>query len=369
MSFSDEVIPATPSKMSQMKALNFDPKTKRLSLIVKEIPKIKNADDVIVRVTFSGICGTDLHITEGSFPCKDSPLTLGHEFSGLVTQTGKDVTHVKTGDKVVVDPNRQGIGCNKCSYCTNGKYHLCTSGGINNTIGIFRDGGWAEYCIAPACQVFKLPSNISLQTAAMCEPLSCISHGWERLGSVPSYARFIIQGAGIIGNLWATLLHLKGYKYVTVSEPLAKRRELFEKIGTGYEILSPDQLKAKFTNEAAVLEKGFDICIDCSGNATAIESGFSYLRPGGKLCIFGVASPNARINLSPFDIYKKEITIMGVMVNPFSFNKAIALLDSMSERYLKYDILGIKVFGLDQHEEALVELKQGKISKAVFKIC
>lgn len=351
--------------MSQMKAIHFDPKKRHFNYVSKDIPKVTNAEEVVVRVAFSGICGTDLHIAEGSFPCKNSTLTLGHEFSGTVNQIGKDVIHVFPGDNVVVDPNS---GCSKCRNCTNGCYHLCSSGGINNTIGIFRDGGWAEFCVVPANQVYKLPSHISLEIACMCEPLSCISHGWERLGSVPTDSRILILGAGIIGNLWASLLHLKGYKYVTMSEPQAKRRQLAEKIGTGYKITSPDQLKSNFANEEVICEKGFDISIDCSGNSAAIESGFAYLRPGGKLCIFGVANPSATIKLSPYDIYKKEITILGVIINPFSFNKAIALLDTMSDRYLKYETLGIKKFALHQHEEALEELKQGNISKAVFKV-
>ncbi|XP_071447637.1 uncharacterized protein [Hetaerina americana] len=351
--------------MGKMKALNFDPRKKCLNSVLKDIPKAISPDDIVLRVSFAGICGTDLHIAEGTFPCKDTDFTLGHEISGIVTEVGKNVDHIQRGDNVVVDPNS---GCNKCRYCTNGSYHLCMTGGINNTIGIFQDGGWAEYCIAPAFQVYKLPNNIPLQRAVMCEPLSCISHGWDRLGNVSPDCKILIIGAGIIGNLWACLFHLKGYKYVTISEPQSERRSLFQKIGTGYITVTPEQLQTQFPKKDDCLKNGFDLCIDCSGNPRAIEKGVDLLRNGGRMCIFGVAPVQSEIKLSPFEIYKKEITIIGVNINPFSFNKAMALLEAFGERYLDYETLGIQTFGLDQHQEALEKLKQGKISKGVFKI-
>ncbi|XP_071447638.1 L-threonine 3-dehydrogenase-like isoform X2 [Hetaerina americana] len=285
--------------MGKMKALNFDPRKKCLNSVLKDIPKAISPDDIVLRVSFAGICGTDLHIAEGTFPCKDTDFTLGHEISGIVTEVGKNVDHIQRGDNVVVDPNS---GCNKCRYCTNGSYHLCMTGGINNTIGIFQDGGWAEYCIAPAFQVYKLPNNIPLQR------------------------------------------------------------------GTGYITVTPEQLQTQFPKKDDCLKNGFDLCIDCSGNPRAIEKGVDLLRNGGRMCIFGVAPVQSEIKLSPFEIYKKEITIIGVNINPFSFNKAMALLEAFGERYLDYETLGIQTFGLDQHQEALEKLKQGKISKGVFKI-
>ncbi|KAI8433394.1 hypothetical protein MSG28_015434 [Choristoneura fumiferana] len=127
------------------------------------IPKIVNDTDVIVKVEYSGICGTDVHIIQGEFPAsKERPLAMGHEFSGIITQVGK-ASVFKVGQKVVVDPNS---ACHICDHCRSGNYHYCLTAGINSTIGIWRDGGWAEYVLCPQNNVFTLPDDITTEQEA-----------------------------------------------------------------------------------------------------------------------------------------------------------------------------------------------------------
>lgn len=338
-----------------MEAIQFNPVKQELNLVRKEKPKAPVGDQVLVKVAYSGICGTDLHIAEGAFPCKESVVTLGHEFSGVAEAVGPDVKHIRAGDKVAVDPN---CPCHTCNFCTAGKYHLCQHAAINSTVGIFRDGGWAEYCVVPSSQVFKLPDGITLEQAALTEPLSCLAHGWDRINPVTVGQNILIQGCGIIGNLWAAALHLQGHKRVTVSEPQEPRRKLFENLGTGYKCVSPAELKGYQA----------DLIIDCSGAAPAIEKAIDFLAPGGRLCIFGVASPQARVSISPYEIYKKEVTIIGVMINPFSFPNSLGLIEAMGTKYLDYNKLGVKTYSLQEYKSALDCLKKGTIAKAVFKI-
>lgn len=150
-----------------MEFLSMDPATRELTLNTCAIPKPKE-NDVLIRVVYSGICGTDLHILDvknfflwitkindwylkGSFPAKtDSPLILGHEFVGTVQAVGSEVKTFKIGDKVAVNPNN---GCNKCNFCHRGTYHYCKEGGLNSTIGIFRNGGWATHASVHESQV------------------------------------------------------------------------------------------------------------------------------------------------------------------------------------------------------------------------
>lgn len=139
----------------------------------------------------------------------------------------------------------------------------------------------------------------------------------------------------------------------------------FSVTDTGYILLTPDQLKK---NQQADPEYLFDVVIDCSGFPPAVEHAVSLLRSGGKLCCFGVAPPHGKITVSPFDIYMKELTIHGVNVNPFSFPKAIGLLESMGDRYLSYQNLGIKTYSLKQYKEAIQTLRRGDIAKAIFKL-
>jgi len=340
-----------------MEAISFDFSSKKLSLAKQPIPKC-GKNDVLIKVSFSGICGTDLHILQGEFPCKeDGPIILGHEFSGTVIETGAEVRCVQKGDQVSVDPNN---GCNVCEVCHLGNPHFCEVGGINNTIGIFRNGGWAQCASVPDTQVHKLPEKITLKQAALTEPLSCLAHGWDRISPVRIGSNILIVGAGIIGNLWMIALHLQGHRKITVSEPNKARLATVKKHFPECEFVTPMELSPEI--------HAYDIVIDCSGNAKAIEQAFTLLKTGGKLCIFGVAPPHVKTSLSPFEIYKKELTIVGVNTNPFTFPKAIGLIESLGERYLNYELLGIKTFSLADFGKALEELKKGSIAKAIFEL-
>nr|XP_003708243.1 PREDICTED: D-arabinitol dehydrogenase 1-like isoform X1 [Megachile rotundata]XP_012152433.1 PREDICTED: D-arabinitol dehydrogenase 1-like isoform X2 [Megachile rotundata] len=338
-----------------MESLSFDVTKKTLALTRAELP-VPAANEVRIRVAYSGICGTDLHILDGSFPCKRSGLlTLGHEFSGTVDAVGSSVKSLKVGQKVVVDPNS---GCNTCDYCHGGNYHFCDAGGINNTVGIYRDGGWSTHAVVPENQVHVLPDGIQMHQAALTEPLSCLAHGWDKINPVHVGLNVLVIGAGIIGLLWSCLLHLHGLrKTVTVSEPQEKRRNMVTKLDLDYEVKNPKEVK-----------EGFDLVVDCSGSGPAMEAAVPLLRRGGRLCVFGVASPNAKLTIEPFQVYMKELNIIGVNINPFTFPKGLALLKAMGDRYLNYEKLGIKVYLLSQYREALEALKRGDISKAVFKL-
>ncbi|KAH0953835.1 hypothetical protein HN011_011998 [Eciton burchellii] len=338
-----------------MEYLSFDPSSKSLALKRQAVLPKPAANEIRIKVAYSGICGTDLHILEGSFPCKkDGQVTLGHEFVGIVDELGSEVTSFKIGQRVVVDPNS---GCDKCDHCHSANYHFCKFGRVN-TIGIFRNGGWATHAIVPETQVHLIPDEIELHEAVLNEPLSCLIHGWDKLNPVNIGSRILVMGAGIIGLLWASLFHLHGFrKTVTISEPRQKRREFASNLGLDYRVKSPDELREEF-----------DLAVDCSGSVPAMEKAVSLLGHGGRLCVFGVANPNEKLMIEPFRIFRREQTIVGVNINPHTFPKGLALLRSMSEQYLNYDKLGIKVFSLSQYKEALDILKRGEISKVIFKL-
>ncbi|XP_038219943.1 D-arabinitol dehydrogenase 1-like [Zerene cesonia] len=341
-----------------MKALVFDGKS--LSVKYDEnypMPRIENDTDVIVKVEYSGVCGTDIHIIQGEFPAsKEKPLPLGHEFSGTIIEVGKKSVF-KVGQKVVVDPN---CACNLCTFCRNGNYQYCLTAGINSTIGIFRDGGWAQYVKCPQDQVYALPDGITTKQAGLCEPYSCVAHGYDRASPIPVGSKILIVGAGIIGNLWLTTLHLQGHRDVTVSEMNKTRLDIVKKLETGYRLVTPDVLAAE--------KQLYDIIIDCTGVGKVMEISFNYLRHGGKYVVFGCCPPNHQASINPYIIYDKELTIIGVKINPFSFPKAIGLLSAMGDRYLDYEKLGVKTFALSEYKQALAALKDGSISKAIFKI-
>ncbi|KAJ3650942.1 hypothetical protein Zmor_017017 [Zophobas morio] len=342
-----------------MDAIQFRSEEQKIECVTVPVPVITHPREVLVKVAYSGVCGTDLHIIHGAFPCNPRPLTLGHEFSATVVDYGPLVTTLSKGDHVIVDPNS---ACHKCHFCHTGNPHFCTTGGFYANLGVKNHGGWGEYCLCSIEQVYKLPTTISLKTAALAEPVSCISHGWDLVSPLPLGGDVLVIGAGIIGTLWACLLHLHGHRRVTVVELNARRRHLIGGLmgEMGYDVVAPEDVKMD--------GGGFDLVVDCSGYGPAVEKGVELLKSGGKICMFGVAPPGVKISVSPYMIYMKELTLLSVKVNPFSFTKAVALVEAMADKYLDYDKLGIKVFKLREFQEALKALKNGDITKAIFEV-
>jgi len=338
-----------------------------LSLVTKPIPKLSNPDDVLIRIAYSGVCGTDLHIIAGEFPSSTKALTLGHEFCGIIENVGSSVASFTPGDRVVVNPNNN---CNVCSYCIQGQPHFCKTGGLRSTVGIWRNGGWSQFCRVPSCLVHKLPDSLSFDKAALVEPYSCICRGFDQLGEINPESKILVCGAGIIGLLWSSLLHFKGFRNIVVSEISEKRRNMAGSLNLGLKIALPDYLVGQ--EREAVRngddDWGFDVIIDCTGVPKAIEQAFTWLRRGGRFVIFGCCPKDSKIQLNPFDIFNKELKIIGSLINPFTFPTAIKLVEDMSDSYLDFEKLGIKLFALQDYSSALKALKEGLVSKAMFAI-
>jgi len=346
-----------------MQAVKFCLSTKLVELVGVPIPTISNPNEVLIKVAYAGICGTDLHIMHGQFSCnKDRPFTLGHESSGFVHEVGSGVTLFKKGDRVAINPCS---GCGKCDFCHIGSYNYCKDGGINTGIGLQKDGGWAEYVLVPDDQIYKMPDTVTLEQAALAEPISCLTRGWDLISPVPVGQKILVIGAGIIGNLFAAMLHLQGHRNVTIFEIYENRLNLVQ-ANTGFECIVTEQ-QSVFSDELK-LECIYDVVMDCSGAPRAIEDGFKLLKPGGKLCLFGVPKPYDKISISPFDIIIKEVRIYGVNINPFTFPKAMGLIEAMGDRYLNYEKLGVKTFALKDFRNAIKMLEKREITKAVFKL-
>jgi len=313
-------------------------------LRLREFPDPEPADDeILLEVAACGICGTDLHILAGEAPSA-SPVILGHEFSGMVIRTGKQVSGIKPGTMIAVDPNNY---CGTCEYCHRGAVHLCRN---IRPIGIARNGGWAELCVVPAVQVHPVPEHLDPRLAALAEPLSCIIHGWDRIAPVSCNRGVLVMGAGIIGLLWALFLRGNGLTDLHLTEPQPKRREIAHRLG--FSCFSP-----------GALYDSFDIIIDCSGSPSAIEQAFDHLKPGGKSLLFGIAPPDARISLAPFKIFQQEWTILGSVINPFTFSRALALLPALG---IDPAELGIVTFPLAGYEQALQAARTGAATKVMF---
>jgi threonine dehydrogenase-like Zn-dependent dehydrogenase len=181
----------------------------------REVPQ-PGAEEVLIRVRACGVCGTDVHILHAGFRA-DYPVIPGHEFAGEVVSVGDRVTHVRPGEPVVIDPN---ITCGVCPYCRRGLVHLCEN---LIALGVNLPGGFEEFCVAPAKQVYRLPDGLSWEEAAFVEPLACCVHGIDRAG-ISAGDSVVVIGAGPIGLLMVQLARLEGAREVIVSEPMACSR-------------------------------------------------------------------------------------------------------------------------------------------------
>ena len=155
-------------------------------------PPAPGPGEVLIRVEAAGICGTDRHLFHGEFPCTP-PVTLGHEFSGIVTATGAGVT-LPLGLRVTCDPNDP---CLTCAPCLRGRVNLCEA---NSVTGITRDGGFAPFAVFPARKAIALPADLHPHHGAFAEPLACTLHGIDMAAPLPG-ERVIILGGGVIGLL------------------------------------------------------------------------------------------------------------------------------------------------------------------------
>jgi len=346
-----------------MKSVQFNPDvSKKPHLVHCDVPKVTNPKEVLLKVIAAGVCGTDIHIIHGSYPSRKGVI-LGHELAGVVVDCGSEVTTLKPGDRVVCNPNR---GCGCCNLCKVGRYNLCKKESSASTVGIFRDGGFAEYCKVGESDLMKIYDEIPLLFAPLCEPLSCVVNSWHHVEPVAAGARIAILGAGIIGNLYASLFYFRGYRNVVVSEINESRIEICKSMGTGFEILSPATIGGQ-------LEKGsrqpFNLIIDTSGNAKAIEAAFEWLDIGAKFCAFGIPNPAHKIEIRPHILVGKEIQVVGSMAECQTFPEAVDLFQAMYEAgRIVPEKLGVKIFNLEQHEEAFQALASGEISKALFSI-
>jgi L-iditol 2-dehydrogenase len=294
------------------------PAPNSLTMLERDTPSTAE-NQLLVKVAACGVCGTDLHIYRGLFPAR-FPLIAGHELAGVVEEAGPAVLHVRPGDHVAVDPNAT---CGNCRACQRGLGHLCSN---LSAIGVTADGGFATHCLVMARQAHKIPKDMPFALAATAEPLACCLHGAERaqikLGDV-----VVVIGAGFIGLLMVQLALLRGAATVIVSEPAAQKRETARRLGA-HRLVDPEREDLAQVVRDLTQEAGADAVIECVGGQATAQEAVGLAGPGARVVLFGVAPEADRVAVSPYDLYRREITITGSFVNPFTQAAALALLQS-----------------------------------------
>jgi 2-desacetyl-2-hydroxyethyl bacteriochlorophyllide A dehydrogenase len=264
--------------------------------------------DVVVRVAACGLCGTDLHILQGEF-APTLPIVPGHEFAGEIVAAGSAVRGLAAGDRVAVDPS---LYCHECHYCRIGRSNLCERWAA---IGVTVPGGAAEYAVAPAANCVRLPDHVRTEDAALIEPLSCAVRGYDILRSTLA-AHVLIYGSGTMGLMMLELAKRTGAATVDVVDLNEDRLATARTLGVSAAATGADAIERP---------RGWDVVIDATGNAQAIQDGLGRVGKGGTFLQFGVADYAARATIDPYRIYNQEITITGSMAVLHSYERAAEL--------------------------------------------
>jgi len=272
--------------------------------------------ELLIKVAYCGVCGTDRHIYEGNAP-SSIPVVLGHEYSGTITDTGSRNTKFNIGDKVAIDPN---IHCGCCKYCRIGKINFCEN---LKALGVTLDGGFAEYSIVPLSQAYLIPNDFDLSIAAFVEPLSCCLRGIEHAGIIPGNSVVII-GGGSIGLLMIQLVKNVGASRIILIEPDPTKQKLGIELGADY-YFNPDEEKiSEKINE--LTDSQVDVVIECVGNKVTVDQAIKLAGKGGKVVIFGLAPKDQHISLNLQYLFQNELKIFNSFLNPFTLKSAIDLL-------------------------------------------
>src|SRR5688572_18416708 len=258
------------------------------------------AGQVLVRVTHSGICGTDYKIFNGSIPVR-YPRVMGHEMVGEVADPGN--TTLLIGDRVIVDPE---LYCGACFHCRIGKTHLCPNGSL---LGRDANGGFAEYLGAPASQVFKLPADLDIRTAPLIQVLTTCLHAQRQVEIFPG-EYVVVLGLGVTGQLHVQLAKARGATVIGVTRS-ADKRALAETLGA--DMTFPGDADAIAKVREATERRGPDVVIETTGVVPQLAAAVNMTRSGGRILMFGIIT--AKEGALPFyDLYYKELALINARV-------------------------------------------------------
>ncbi len=283
---------------------------------IDEVPEpAPGPGEVLVRVHTAGICGSDIHATQGLFPVTP-PRVMGHEYSGVVVGAGKGVSRRLLDRAVACEPN---YGCGSCPECRAGRRSQCPA--------CVRVGGFAERVILPARNVHSLPDGLDLATAALAEPAACCLAGLEMF-RMPRGATVLVIGGGVMGLLTLALARARGAATAILSDPIASRRERARRLGADV-LVDPATEDLKDVVARVTGGGGVDVACEAVGTPQLVAQAIAVTRPRGFVQLVGVSPVGSRLPADLYDIHYRELTIRGAYGRGAAFRRALALLPKL----------------------------------------
>jgi len=312
----------------------------------REIPVPKPApDEALVEVMSCGVCGSDVHYYQhgriGPFVVEE-PLILGHECAGVVVETGADVTDLKPGDRVAIEP---GVPCRRCEFCRSGRYNLCAGVVFLATPPV--QGAFTEYLAHPADFLFKLPDDVSIEEGAMIEPFAVGIHSAVRGGATVGKTATVL-GTGPIGLCTLQALRAFGVSQIIATDIAPARLELASKLGASATINA-----AEHDAVEAVMDltrgRGTDLVFETAGAVATVQQTPALVARGGRVVLVGMPPADA-VPLDVVLLETKEADVFTIFRYANVYPKAVAILAQH-----KVDLLTMITsrYGLDEVPQAL----------------
>ncbi len=287
-----------------------------------DVPKpVPGHADVLVKVTHAAICGTDLHIYEWNEWAQEHmqlPVVVGHEFVGVVEAVGAEVDGIEPGTRVAGEGH---VVCGHCRNCRAGDGHLCRS---PVSVGIQRDGGFADYVVIPARNAYAIPDSVPDRIAAILDPLGNAVHtalSFDLVGE-----DVLITGAGPIGQMASAVCRHAGARHIVITDVQEGRLHTAAQMGATRAVLAGDASLRAAMDELG-MQEGFDIALEMSGSPHAVADILRHTNHGAKVALLGLFDHLAEVDLNQAIL--KGLTIKGIYGREMfdTWYKAVAMLE------------------------------------------
>lgn len=331
-----------------------------VKLVEVDVPKI-GAMEVLIEVKSTGICGTDVHIFH-DLAFYEPPVTLGHEYAGVIVETGKEVKDFKVGD-IVTSPAT--IPCRTCYMCRINQANRCV-GETKRILGTYRaDGTFAKYVAVPERVLHKIPENISFDEAAVAEPAACAVHSVTETVGVNPGDVVVVLGPGTMGLLSIQVAKIAGAKKVIITGVDADiaRLRLAEKLGVDLTVNVQNQDPLEVV-KSVTGGLGADVVLEASGASAARKQALTLVRKCGRIGIIGLSGKPVKINLDR--IVEGELVVKGSWGTIWtSWSKA---LEMMSLGMIQVGPLITEKFPLERWREGFRMMEERKALKVLFNL-
>jgi len=272
---------------------------------LEDVPKPGiGPNDLLIRVHYTSICGTDLHIVEWDAWAQRTitvPLVVGHEFMGHITEVGSEVSGFAVGQRVAVEGH---VTCGHCRNCRAGRRHLCRN---TEGIGVQRAGAFAEFIAVPASNAYVLPAGMPDEIGSCLDPLGNAVH--SALSFELAGEDVLVTGAGPIGCMSAAVSRFVGARYVVVTDSNHYRLNLARRMGATLAVDYRETTLDAVMKELGMLE-GFDIGLEMSGSPAAFRSMLKFMNHGGRLALLGI--PSEQIAIDWDQVIFRGLTLKGI---------------------------------------------------------